>query len=542
MDRRKRGAIMSDMFDAIIVGGGHNGLTCGAYLSKAGYKVCVLEAKSQIGGAVVTEELWPGYHVSTASYLMGLLQPKVMLDLDLKAEGLEVLKMPPTFQPLGIDDAFVFYEDRARLKAEIARFSESDAAAYDGYVEHMTQLSASIRDMLWQVPIDPKTTGIADLLELARFASTNRKLVDNLYGVYDIMTLSSYDFLSRWFKSEDVKAVLGFYSSAAGGVTSMKTAGSAYILLRGFLRQNTTPAGGTGIIRGGMGSISNAIASAGKKAGMTIRTGAEVDEIVVSDNVARGVRLRDGSVVKARVVVSNAPAKITFLKLLKSTPLPPQVVTDVSNIRDKSTSYKVHLALSALPKFSKFDPEKAGFPFPVLTKIGPSVDYIERSFDGSKYGEYAQNPCLAVLVPSALDDTLSPPGCHVVSIFGSHAPYMLKTGPWTEADRRALYERTISVLERHAPGIRELIVHHQIMVAPDFEKVFRLPGGHVHHGELSADQIFFKRPIAHYADYRSPVTGLFQCGASTHPGGGVTGVPGHNAARCVGKYLKKLKR
>jgi phytoene dehydrogenase-like protein len=533
---------MSTLYDAVIVGGGHNGLVCGAYLAKAGNTVCVLERKAQIGGAVVTEELWPGYKVSTASYLMGLLQPKVMLDLELKKHGLEILKLTPTFQPLEGDASFTFWEEEARLHAEFAKFSARDAAAYPEYLAYMKALAPSVRAMLFQVPLDPKMRGLKNLASLARFAWANRKLVDHLYSIYDIMTLSAYEFLGKWFESEQVKAVLGFYAAAAGGNMSMKTAGSAYILLRGFLRDNTTAAGGSGIIRGGMGSISNAIAASGREAGMEIRTDAEVESIMVENNTAKGVRLAGGEMIAGRVVISNAPAKTTFLKLLQGTPLPAEFSADVSRIRDRSTSYKVHLGLKGPPEFRLFDPAASGFACPVLVKVGPSVDYIERAYDASKYGEYSPNPCLAVLTPSVLDNTLAPEGHHVMSIFGSHAPYALRTGPWTEQDRQALYERTLVALEAHAPGIRDLIVHSQIMVAPDYERAFGLPGGHVHHGELSADQIFFKRPVKHFADYRSPVEGLFQCGASTHPGGGVTGVPGHNAAGVVNGWLKRGRR
>lgn len=524
-------------FDAIIIGGGHNGLVCGAYLARRGAKVCVLERKAQVGGAVVTEELWPGYRVSPASYLMALLQPKVMLDLDLKRHGLEVIAQTPTFQPLEGDASFTFWHDPDRLKNEFAKFSRKDADAYAGYLEFMKTAGEKVRALLFQAPINPTSASLPKLLELARFGWRNRAVLDQLYDIYDLLTLSAYDFLGRWFESDDVKAVLGFYASAAGGTMSMKTPGSAYILLRGFLRDNTTAAGGPGIIRGGMGSISQAILRAGSEHGMQARCNARVEEILVENNRAVGVRLAGGETLRARAIVSNAPAKLTFQQLLRDTPLPEAFRQEVARIRDRSTSYKVHLALNGLPRFRLFDPERMGYDYPTLVKIGPSIDYIERAFDCSKYGEFARNPCLAVLTPSALDDTLAPAGHHVMSIFGSHAPYRLKTGDWTDADRQALYECTIATLETHAPGIRERILHGQIKVAPDFEREFFLPGGHVHHGELSADQIFFKRPAKGFADYRTPVNALFMCGASTHPGGGVTGVPGHNAAAVVGKFL-----
>lgn len=528
---------MSDTFDVIVVGGGHNGLVCGAYLARQGKRVCVFERKSQVGGAVVTEELWPGFKVSTASYLMALLQPKVMLDLELKRHGLEVIPLTPTFQPLSGDRAFTFWPEIHRVKEEIARFSPADAQAYPDYVDVMTGIAQIVRELLWQVPIDPALTGMKGALQLAMFGWKNRAAQKQIYDVYDLVTLSAYDLLGKWFESDDVKAVLGFYASAAGGNTSMKTPGSAYILLRGFLRDNKTAAGGSGVIKGGMGSITQAILKDGQEHGLVAHCDADVCEVLIDNGRATGVRLRDGRVFEGRAIVGNLPAKLLFQNLVQEDALPPGFLKDVGQIRDRSTAYKVHLALKGLPSFRNFDPDRMGFAYPALVKIGPSVDYIERSYDGSKYGEFAKHPCLAVLTPSALDNSLAPPDQHVMSIFGSHAPYRLASGPWTDTDRDALYECTIATLEAHAPNIRELILHKQILVPPDLEQRFTLPGGHVHHGELSADQIFFKRPVKHYADYRTPIRGLFMCGASTHPGGGVTGVPGHNAARVVNEFL-----
>ncbi|MFP3562898.1 phytoene desaturase family protein [Paraburkholderia sp. SIMBA_030] len=528
---------MSDKFDVVVVGGGHNGLVCGAYLARQGKSVCVLERKAQVGGATVTEELWPGFRISTASYLMALLQPKVIMDLELKRHGLEIIALTPTFQPLSGDRAFTFWSEPDRLRAEIARFSPHDAAAYPDYLAFMTGVALVVRDLLWQTPFDPGLDNLKDAWQLASFGWKNRAMLDKFHDVYDLMTLSAYDLLSRWFESDDVKAVLGFYAAAAGGNVSMKTPGSAYIMLRGFLRDNTTAAGGSGVVKGGMGSITRAILKDGAEHGLVAHCDAEVSEILISGGRATGVRLSDGRVFEGKTVVSNLPAKLLFQKLIPAGNLQDSFLKDVSRIRDRSTAYKVNLALKGLPTFRLFDPAKMGFAYPALVKVGPDIDYIERSFDGSKYGEYAQNPCMAVLTPSVLDTTLAPDGHHVMSIFGTHAPYRLATGDWTDADREALYERTIATLEQHAPNIRELILHKQILVPPDLERLFTLPGGHVHHGELSADQVFFKRPVKHYADYRTPIGGLFMCGASTHPGGGVTGVPGHNAARVVSDFL-----
>jgi phytoene dehydrogenase-like protein len=523
---------MSSSFDAVIVGGGHNGLVCGSYLARAGQRVCVLERRALTGGAAVTEELWPGYHLSTASYTMALLQPKIILDLELQKHGYEILKPPPMWLPMPDGRSLMLSDDPARTHASIAQFSKADADMYPRYRAHMQSLGPLFQTLLFEIAPDPGSRKWGDLVKLARMGWRHRQLNDQFFDLWDVMTLSAYDFLSRWFESDAMRAALGFYASGGGANSGIKSPGSAYVLMRGFARDHGTAAGGAGFVRGGMGSISRAIAASGTAHGMVVRTNAEVREIDIEGGRAVGVTLASGERIAARRVITNASAQTVFRRLVPARHLPPAFLNDVANIRDESTVFKLNLALDRLPTWTGFNPQAAGFDYPAQLRIGPTTDYIEQAFDPSKYGDFARRPVMTIITPSAVDGTLAPPGKHVMSIMGQHAPYTLRGRTWDEA-RDDLYRCTIEAIEAFAPGFEDTIAHAQVLTPLDFERIFDLPRGHVHHGELSADQIFFRRPVRKFGDYRTPIAGLFQCGASTHPGGGVTGVPGHNAAQVI---------
>jgi phytoene dehydrogenase-like protein len=523
---------MKTSYDAVIVGGGHNGLVCGAYLSRAGKKVLVLERRHLVGGAAVTEELWPGYRLSTASYTMALLQPRVILDLELPRHGYKVLKPPPMFMPLEGGRCIVWHDDLARTCEQIAAISPRDAQAYPKYREHMKGLGHAFRELMFEAPPEHEPEGFAGAMQLAKLGWRHRGLSDRLYDLYDAMTLSAYDYLARWFESDEMRAALGFYAAGGGANSGIKSPGSAYVLLRGFIRDHTTEAGGAGFVQGGMGAISNAIAASGQAHGMQVRTDAPVARVVVENGRATGVVLESGERIDARIVISNASAQTLFRKLVDPKHLPAPFLDEVAHIRDESTVFKLNLALRDLPKFKGFDPTGHGFAYPAQVRIGPTTDYIERSFDPAKYGDFARRPVMTLITPSVLDTTVAPPGKHVMSIMGQHAPYHLRGRSWDEA-RGELRQATLDTLEEFAPGFTSTIEHEQLLTPVDFERIFDLPHGHVHHAELSADQVFFRRPVRHSAGYRTPVRGLFQCGASTHPGGGVTGLPGHNAAKAI---------
>ena len=528
---------MAKTYDAVIIGAGHNGLVCGAYLAKAGISVLVLERRSVIGGAAVTEELWPGYKVSTASFIMALLQPKVIIDLELVRFGLEVLKPPPLFQPFPDGRWLVYWDDLQKTCAEIAKFSPKDAAAYPEYRKHLAGLAPFLRRLIWEIPVDPGSSRPADVLSFLRFLWRFRDLGGRFYDLYDVLTLSAFDYLKRWFESDAIIASLGYYASGGGGNASLKSPGSAYTLLRPFVRDHETAAGGWGFIRGGMGTISQAIARSGERFGLQVRTDAEVVSIITKGERATGVALRSGEEILARAVIANANAKSTFLRLLPEQSLPAEFVTAIRNLRTESTAFKVHLGLDQLPRYPIFEKAELGFEYPAQVRIAPSVDYLERAFDDAKYGAFSKRPYLTVMAPSFVDQSIVPDGHHLLSIFGGHAPYQLRDRSWDDA-RNDLTATVLETLAEYAPGFGNGIVHSQTLTPVDYERIFDLPQGHVHHGEISVDQIFFRRPAPHYADYRSPIRGLYQCGASTHPGGGVTGVPRHNAARVVLKELR----
>lgn len=528
---------MDRTYDAVIVGGGHNGLVCGAYLARAGKSVCVLERRPLIGGAAVTEELWPGFKVSTASYTMALLQPRIILELELAKHGFEVVKPTPMFQPIEGGPPLLTFDDLAKTCACFAQYSRKDAEVYPRYREHMREVARVVRALLFEIPPDVASRAAGDVLSLLRFAWRYRNVGARLYDIWDVMTLSAWDLLSRWFESEQVKAALGFYAAGGGANGGMKSPGSAYVLLRGFIRDHETPAGGAGFIRGGMGTISNAIASVGKARGMEVRTDAEVASIDIRDGRATGAILANGDTIRGRTIVANASAQSTFLKLIGPDRLPAEFVEQVRRIRDESTSFKVHLGLSRLPTFRDFDAARLGFAYPAVARVGPSVDYIEQAYDDSKYGRFSRRPVMTVMTPSFVDPTVAPQGMHLMSIFAQHAPYTLRGRSWDDA-RGDLYETVVATLSEFVPDIRDCIVHSQTLTPLDYERIFALPRGHIHHGELSADQIFFRRPVRGCGGYTTPIRGLYLCGASTHPGGGVTGVPGHNAAQVVLRHLR----
>ena len=523
---------MAQTYDAIIIGAGHNGLVCGAYLARAGKRVCVLERRDIAGGAAVSEAVWPGYKVSVASYTMALLQPRIIEDLKLARYGYEIVRPTPMIHLYGNGRSLMFGDDAAQVTADMARYSAADAQAYPQYREHMTRLGKVVAEMLWEIPPDPAATSLAERVRLLKFAWRYRKMGQQFYDLYDILTLSARDFLGRWFESDEVICALGFYTSCGGAATSLCSPGSAYVLLRGFIRDHSTRAGPAGFVKGGMGAISNAIAASGQAHGMEVRCAAPVASVNVSNGRATGVTLQSGETLDASCVISNAASKVLFQKLVAPEHVPAAFLQRVAQIRDGSTAFKVNLAMNRLPVFTDFDPAKAGFSYPAQVRIGPSVDYLEQAFDAAKYGRIAPHPALVVLTPSVVDPSVAPAGKHLISIFGQHAPYALREGNWEEA-RSTLYENVLNTLSEYSPDFRDCIDDAQVLSPADLERIFSLPGGHVHHGEISADQIFFRRPVQGAADYRTPVRALYQCGASVHPGGGVTGVPGHNAAQVI---------
>lgn len=531
---------MSDnRYDAIIIGAGHNGLTCACYLAKAGVNVCVLERQPFVGGAAISREVFPGHKVSVASYWMSLLQPKIMRDLDLLANGVDLIPTPPTFQPFADGRSVIFWPEQARMVQELARFSEKDAAAYPAFEAHMQRIVPLLRRLLFETPVDPTTMKRADLMKAAALAWRMRDASAHVHDIWDLLTLSAWDFLGRWFESDAVLTLFASYASGSAGMLSPKSPGSAYVLARPYLRDGGTDQGPGGLIRGGMGAISDALLKVATAHGATVMTDSPVDQVVIRDGRARGVALKDGRVIEAPVVISNAGAKATYLELIGAAHLDPDVVGQVRRHRTKSIAFKINLSTRALPRWTAYAARQLNTPHPGGVTIAENSTELEDAFQSALNGEMARHPYLWITTPSAFDDTVAPNGRHVVQIMGGHVPYQLNGRDWDDAARRELLDIVLAQICRYAPGFDADVLDAQILTPKDIEAMFAMADGHVHHGEMSLDQIFFRRPFAHYADYRTPVPGIYMCGAACHPGGGVTGVPGHNAAR---EILKDLGR
>ena len=527
---------MAETYDAVIIGAGHNGLVCGAYLAKAGLKVCILERRHVVGGATVSEELWPGYTVSVASYVMSVLSPRVIADLELKRHGFEVIPADHLFVPFPDGRYLVYWDDIKKTCAEIAKFSRKDAEAYPAFDRYLQESAAIVRGLLYETPPDPTTRRWRDLKDTFALLWRYRKVGGRLYRIADLLTQSVYDYLARWFESDEVLALLSYYASI-GTFAGPRSPGTAYVLLHHLMGEHGG-AGGLGFMRGGMGSITRAIAAAAREHGAIVRTGAEIERVVVEGGRATGVALKSGEVVAGKVIASNADAKTTFLRLVAEKELPADFLADLRSYRTFSTAFKINLAVDEPPRFTAFKADEIGARYPTYVHIGPSVDYLERAYDDAKYGMYSARPFITPVVPSMVDDTVAPKGKHIVNLFGGHAPYALKGTTWA-AEKDRFFDTVMDTLAEYAPNLRGSIIHKQVLTPPDLEALIGLPQGHIFHGELALDQLFFQRPVAHYANYRSPIRGLYQCGASTHPGGGVMGIPGYNAAR---EILKDLRR
>jgi phytoene dehydrogenase-like protein len=525
-------------YDVVIIGAGHNGLTCGAYLARAGKRVLVLERRDVIGGAAVTEEFAPGFKTSTFSYVMSLLHPKIIRDLGLGELGITVLPATDLFCPVGTGDYVVMSGDAAKTARQFARFSKRDGAIYREFDAHLNEAADIVRRLVLDTPVDPSRRDFRGLRELVRLAWKYRRIGRNFYRVVDLLTMSADDYLARWFEHGVTRAVLGYYCSI-GTFAGPKTPGSAYVVLHHVMGEHEG-AGGWGFIRGGMGAISGAIAEAGRRHGMEIRTGAEVAKVEVEGGRATKVVTSRGEEYAARAVACNASCKLLFERLLDPAELPPEFLRHIRGFRTFSTAFKINVAAEAPPRFSAFDAAECGFAAPNYVHIGPDIDYLQAAYEDACHGRYSRRPFVTAVVPTTVDDTLAPAGKHVVNLFGGHAPYTLKDASWDD-ERPRFLQRVHETIDELAPGFSDGIIAEQVLLPQDIERIINTPQGHIFHGELSLEQLFFQRPAPHYADYRSPVRGLYQCGSSTHPGGGVSGIPGHNAAREILKDWRSLR-
>lgn len=527
------------MFDVVVIGGGHNGLTCGAYLARAGKKVLVLERRPLIGGAAVTEEFAPGFRTSTFSYVMSLLHPKVIRDLGLRDLGLTVLPATDLFCPIGTDDYIVFSGDVRKTAAQFARFSKHDGDIYPQFDAWLNEAANVVRRLLLDTPVDPSRRDLRGMRELFRLAWKYRKIGGNFYRLVDLMTMSADDFLARWFEHSVTRAVLGYYCSI-GTFAGPKTPGSAYVVLHHIMGEHEG-AGGWGFIRGGMGAISEAIAEGGRRHGMEIRTDAEVVRVEVNGGRATRVITARGDEYSARAIVGNTSCKVLFDRLVAPQHLPAEFLKHVRGFRTFSTAFKINVAAEAPPRFAAFDPAKCGFGSPNYVHIGPTIEYLQAAYEDACQGRPSRRPFITAVVPTTVDDTLAPAGKHVVNLFGGHAPYRLAGRSWDQ-EQPAFVKNVFDTIDELAPGFSDGIIDSQVLLPRDIERIINTPEGHIFHGELALEQLFFQRPAPHYSDYRSPIRGLYQCGSSTHPGGGVSGIPGHNAAREILRDWSQLSR
>jgi phytoene dehydrogenase-like protein len=531
--------------DVVIIGGGHNGLACAAYLAKAGLDVLVLEKRGVVGGAAATEEPWPGYRVSSASYVVSLMPPQVVRELDLRRFGHEVsIITPDYFVPFPDGTSLTLWGDVERDAAAIGRFSERDAAAYVAFDRYFDRVARLLKDLLFVVP---PNMNLRDLPKWAATAGRFRKWSGrDLHETVRLFTMSAADFLDEWFEDERVKGALAT-QAIIGAWCGPMTPGSAYVLMHHWIGEVDGHAGAWGWAKGGMGGISAAMARSAEAAGAEIRTDAEVDRVAINaSGRAVGVALADGSLVRAQRVVSCAHPVTTYLSLIGEERLPGDVVHDVKRYRTRSGSVKLNVALSELPAFPAWDQE--GDLHKGLVAVSPSIEYLERAWDDAKFGRMSEHPYVEVVFPTAHEpEGLAPKGKHLMLAFSQYGPFELAEGSWDEGGRDDYAARVLKALGEFAPSLESAVEHLEVLTPRDIEERFGLIGGNIMQGELTPDQLFSFRPIPGHGDYRTPVAGMYLCGSGTHPGGGVMGVPGRNAASVIlrdhkrGEFVGRIK-
>ena len=538
-------------YDVVIIGGGHNGLTCAAYLGMAGLKVKVLERRPMVGGAAVTEEFCPGFRNSVAAYTVSLLNPKIIGDLRLFDHGLKIVeRRAQNFLPT-LDGRYLLAAE-GRTKGNIAKFSGRDAERHDAFIRALDASADVLRELVLQPPPNltrgAKLAALGEILRALRIGSRLRRLsMENLRILLELLTTSAADYLDAWFEGELVKAWLGF-DAIVGNYASPYAPGTAYVLLHHAFGEVNGKKRLWGHAIGGMGAITQAMARSAAGYGVEIETDASVREVLIDKGRAVGVVLEDGRLICGDAVAANVNPKLLYTAMIPPSALDPAFLRRMQGWRCASGTFRINVALSQLPSFTALPGRDCGDHHTAGIILGPSLSYMDRAYDDARTLGWSREPVIEMVIPSTVDDTLAPPGGHVASLFCQYVAPALPGGRSWNDHRETVADLMIETVDRYAPGFKASVVGRQALSPLDLEQVFGLTGGDIFHGAMALDQLFWARPALGYADYRGPLKGLYHCGSGAHPGGGVTGAPGHNAARAIiadrrwGFLLSRLSR
>jgi phytoene dehydrogenase-like protein len=528
---------MTKIYDAVVIGAGHNGLVTAAYLAKSGLSTLVLERRDVVGGAAATESIFEGFRFDTGAHRIGSLHPSLMNDLELGRHGVEILHLdPPVFAPLADRRRLLLWRDPQRTAESIREISKADADRWVPFTQLVAQAAGLLEAAYATTPPNVVTGGARDLWTALKLAARLRRLgKKDMIEVLRILPMSVKELLDDWFESDALKGTL-----AATGITGIfqgpMAAGTAFTFLHhhvgvasGVLRPTTR-------VRGGVGALTTGLAAAAAARGAEIKTNSEIARVLVEDGKATGVVLETGDEIRARRVISNADPRRTFTQLVQPSELNPEFARKIGNIKFKGACAKVHLALREPPDFTCLP--GSGHHLNGVISVSPSIEYLERAYDDAKYGDVSQRPYLEAIIPTVTDPSLAPTGKHIVSIHVQYAPYSLREGKWDDERRQALGDAVVETLAEYAPNLESAVLQRHVLTPADLEDTLGLTEGNIYHGELTMDQLFFMRPVPECARYRTPIENLYLCGAGTHPGGGVTGAPGYNAAREILRDVK----
>jgi phytoene dehydrogenase-like protein len=520
-------------YDAIVVGGGHNGLVTAAYLARAGWRVLVLERRYVVGGACVTEETFPGFKVSTAAYVNSLFRPEIIRDLRLDEFGFEAIERnPASFSPFLDGRYLMLGTGSSKDVEEIAKFNTRDAENYPKYEAMLERVASVVEPTLTQVPPNLAHPTLGQLLEAGKMGRALQRLGPAMGEAVEVLTGAARPILDRWFESEELKGTIAT-DAIIGAFMAPSMPGTAYVLFHHVMGETNGKRGVWSYVRGGMGGLTQALAAAAQGLGVEIRTDAEVSRILTRNGRVTGVALTNGDEFTAKRVASGVDCHVTFEELVDSADLPQEFRDAVARISYSSASCKINVALERLPSFSALPSHEPGPQHFGTVHLCPDQDFIERAYDDAKYGGFSREPVVECTMPSSLDSTVAPPGKHLMSMFTQYAPYRLKDGPWTGPLRNEYADRCFDIVERYAPGFKASVIDRQILTPVDLEETFGLTGGSIFQGAMPLHQLFAFRPVPGYASYATPIRGLYLCGAAAHPGGGVMGAAGWNAARVM---------